>query len=106
MSLADDILASGFSVGLEFSGRSVTASTGEQFVALIEDVPMLPDPTEIARAKTPVYTRLHGNAGCVVNPRLVTRFTEPDGMWHRVLKFEDDPSDKVSVKWLCESKRA
>lgn len=105
MNIADQLLQSGFDSLNGVHGVSVTSDTGETCTVVVEQIPEIADPAEIAKAKTPIYCRLHTKSGSVRNPRSIGKFTVTGGTrWYRVLKYEES-SDPVEWCWLCEMQR-
>lgn len=97
----------GFKSHLRLRGLD-TQTDGEDFVRIVvEDVPALPDPTGEAKAKTPVFVKVHCLAEAVTNPREVV-FFETSGADKRrftVIEYEESIVDTVKWAWLCEATR-
>lgn len=89
---------------LNVSGVRVTTSGGDTLKVLVDEAPDLNDPVDNMQTKTPVYVRLQAAYGGVADPRTVTRFTEDDGHWFDVIRFEDR-HHSISHSWICESQR-
>jgi hypothetical protein len=101
---------------LEIDGRPISASTGENIVALIQDIPQLPDPTQNARAKLPVYVSVRAlskqtivlqglNLASVNDPRQVQSFNEPEYGTMNVLRYDETRGDALMWQWTCEAQR-
>lgn len=84
----------------------MTADTGERFQGVVEEVPLIDDPGEIAKAKLPIYANIESDSDSIENPHRVKTFTEDgSGRTHRVLKFLPQATDNFSFKWLVETQR-
>jgi hypothetical protein len=100
-------LALGFrTVIVPQGGVSMRADTGETFTGVIEDIPALDEPGEIAKSKTPIYANIEADSDDIENPHTVKTITETvSGRTHRVLKFIPQAADRFTVKWLVETQR-
>lgn len=107
MTAVERALKSAFACQKRSGGRKVRASTGEVVDAIVEDIPTLADPVEIAQAKLPVFTRVYVMAGEIANPRDVAQFNEVGSeRFHLVLKYEEASQANWRQCWLCEAQRA
>ena len=95
----------GLRVQMSIDGRTIITESGESFLALIEDVPMLQEPVEQARSKFPVYVNVTAIADDVNNPRVILQMNEQQYGTMRVLKFMESRGDQLTYKWLCEAQR-
>ncbi len=105
MNVFEAIDAATFAVGSVIYGRTVTADTGEVFLANIEDVPPPVDPDRPAQGKVPIYATITGPVDCVDDPRAVKTLAEADGRFYTVLRYDETRGDMVTWKWFCEAQR-
>lgn len=103
MSLFDELDAMGIAENHGVHGDMLSPDGAADILAVIEDIPLIDEPGEIAKAKVPVYARIHAAAGLVANPRGVKVFTGANRTF-RVLKFEESANRNEHV-WLCEAQR-
>ena len=104
MTKAAEYRLKGFLANLRVRGRKVKASTGEEVEAIVSQPPLLNEPTDEAKAKTPVYSRVTIEAGRIAKPRDVTEFADKETKkTHRVIEFEESASDTILNKWFCET---
>ena len=78
----------------------------QTLTAIVEDQPQMQDPDKPAQAKVPTYTMLTAAEGSLTDPRAVTKFTEEDGRWHKVIEYREERADQITWKWFCEAQRA
>jgi hypothetical protein len=92
---------------------------GNHLSVIVEDQPAPVDMDKTARAKKPVYVKLHALAGEVDDPRAVAKFVEivvtprdglPDnitatGRSYAVIRFLEKSPDAVQHTWECEAAR-
>jgi len=104
MKPVDKLQDKGLALGLRAQGRPVTASTGERLDVLILPIPMLPQPEDLARAKTPVFVRVVAERGSVGSPRAVTSFVTEDAITLKVLRYEQLETYRGQC-WICEMGR-
>ena len=108
MSQLESLLYVGWSQLSEVAGISATTDGGDSIVVVIEDVAMLQEPFETAKAKTPVYANVSCKASelALNTARTVKRFTCTDGREFKVLEFMEKAEMPQVRQWLCEAKRA
>ena len=102
------MLYEGWSQLSEFAGVPATTDGGDSIMVVIEDVAMLQEPFENAKAKTPVYANISCKASelALNTARTVTRFTCADGREFKVLEFTEKAEMPSVRQWLCEAKRS
>ena len=85
----------------------MTASTGENVVAIVADEPLLMDEINVAQTQKTLYSTVSAPTGSVSNPRAVTGFTETTGDFrtYSVIRFDESAADGVTWKWFCEALR-
>lgn len=96
----------GFLANLTARGRAMRTDAGPLVICLVDDQPMLSDPTESARAEFPVYVNIIALSGSIKSPRDVRTFTEVrTGKLFTVLEYRETAGDAVTWKWFCEAQR-
>lgn len=111
MTIAQQYRIQGFKVNLAARGRNVVLDTKdasgnfESTKALIQDQATLADPGEVAKAQLQVFTLVSVLAGSFKDPRKVSRFTEDDGRYHKVLEYRETRGDAVKWEFFCEALR-
>lgn len=105
MTITEKSRLAGFSANLKVRGRAVVVQPDNRsLTVLLLGQEQMPDPTDEAKARTPVYCLIHARAGCVPDPRTVTRFEET-AQYHQVIEFREKSDDRVIWTWFCETQR-
>lgn len=104
-SLAEQCAADGFQANLSAWGRQLRTDTNENVMAIIEDWAPMDDPEFSGRQKNPVFVTVTATAGCVADPRAVTKFFRDHINYYKTLKFGETEGDLITWRWICEAQR-
>lgn len=105
MNAEQQLITAGFRQHLLHSGVEVVTDAGATLTVLIDAEPMLVEPFQTARQKTPIYATITALAEDVISKRTVVSFADStSGRTYRVIEVRDNHDPTFNV-WLCEVQR-
>lgn len=107
MTAAQQMRSAGFAASLRVRGRAAVTDADERVTILVDDTQPFPDPTNEAKAETPIFAHVSIKAGAVASPREVAFFVESGagGRSYKVFRYLEAAADGVSWKFECEAQR-
>jgi hypothetical protein len=105
MNVEQQIQVRGFRAHLKVSGVEVLADNVATFKVLVEDLPPMAEPYQLARGRNPVYVKITALEDDVDDARTVQIMVDRGyGRSFKVLKLTDD-YDPIYATWICEAQR-
>lgn len=89
MTSEQQLQVDGFRAHLAIAGTVVTTNDGQRLTVLIEDIGMLAEPFETARARDAVFCNITALSADIQGNRSITQMREDSGRTFRIVKVRD-----------------